>query len=187
MKTFSDFIVEQNILAESRASAIAKRIESKLRKRGIGYTMKKNIMDVAFLLSNDDKIVTDGNVIDIVKDGEIIDSFSSNMIDKALDAYETQYMTEEFDYLDEGLKDWISSLGAKAKEMKDNSMLWQKALEYGDKSAMEKIVKNYKSNSSVDKLKKHIKNVKANMSASQVRVTNTDDIEKNANTLMNMI
>ena len=82
MKSFNEFITE------SRVDTVAKTIERKLKQSGIQYTVKKNINDRVFQLDGGYKIVTDGNVIDIMKGSKDVDTFPPEMADRAVQAYE---------------------------------------------------------------------------------------------------
>jgi len=83
MKTFTEF------LTESRTNASASAIEKELRKEGIGFKRKDNIMDVVFTLKGSYKIVTDGNVIDLKQGSKIVDSWDNKggAASKAIDKY----------------------------------------------------------------------------------------------------
>ena len=88
MKNFNQFIQEQRSVTESRVDTVAKTIERKLKQSGIQYTVKKNINDRVFQLDGGYKIVTDGNVIDIMKGSKDVDTFPPEMADRAVQAYE---------------------------------------------------------------------------------------------------
>lgn len=88
MKTFKEFLTEKQSTPTEKS---AKAIETALSKNGIQYKRKNNIHDVVFTLSDGYKIVTDGQMIDLMKGSKDIDNWDNRAgtAQKAVEKYQS--------------------------------------------------------------------------------------------------